>query len=321
MGYGMAMNLATKMPADARLIINDINTTQVTKFLDEIKLKGIDASRITAAKTPSDIASEASIILTSLPHGEAVIEVYTNPTTGLASNLSAASATQPPPKLFIETSTIPISASTPARSAITALGHAFLDAPVSGGIPIAAAGTLTVMAGGSDSDFHLALPVMSTYATSSNIFHCGGPGAGLATKQINNYVAMCSFIGLCEGMNTGIRYGLDPNTLGRIINVSSGMSWNSLHMNPVKGVVEGSSSNKDFAPGFPTELARGVMGQGRELMRIVGAKSILGGKVEGLFEKAVGDERCKGRECRSVWRLWEGEGEGLGGLVDESVQG
>ncbi|KPI41517.1 3-hydroxyisobutyrate dehydrogenase, mitochondrial [Cyphellophora attinorum] len=153
------------------------------------------------------------------------------------------------------------------------------------------------------------------FCTPAKIFACGPPGAGLATKLINNYVAMTSFIGLCEGMNTGIRYGLDPKILGQIINVSSGMSWNSLHMNPVAGVVEGASSNRAFEGGFPTELAQGVMRQARDLMRQVGGNSVFGDRVEGVFERGVEDERCAGKECRSVWRLWEGEGEALEGLT------
>ena len=115
------------------------------------------------------------------------------------------------------------------------------------------------MAGGSISTFSLARPVIDYYSNPKNVFHCGDAGAGLATKQINNYVAYVSFLALCEGMNTGERYGLEPKRLGEIINVSSGMSWNSLHMNPVKGVVEGSSANRDFEGGALTEPGKPIM--------------------------------------------------------------
>lgn len=125
-----------------------------------------------------------------------------------------------------------------------------------------------------------------------------------------------------SGMNAGLLASLDPHTLASIINVSSGMSWNSLHMNPVPGVNPKSSASNNFEPGFPTELALGVMRQATGLMESVGAKGILNGKVVGLFETAVEDERCKGRECRSVWRLFsEDGGRGLGPLVDGGGEG
>ena len=75
----------------------------------------------------------------------------------------------------------------------------FLDAPVSGGIPPAHAGTLTFMVGGPKEVFEKAKPIMATMGKKENLIHCGGPGAGLATKQINNYIAYCSYVALCEG--------------------------------------------------------------------------------------------------------------------------
>ena len=336
MGYGMAMNLAIKIPSSAHLLILDLNKPQVEKFLSEaVDKHGLSPSKITVASSGAEIARKASIILTSLPHGEAVLKVYTDPETGIVAGLSsleqhengdeatsngAINGDHTEGKLLLDTSTIEVTASSTVSTAITSLGfaHEFLDAPVSGGIPIAALGTLTTMVGASSqSVFERAKPIIETFSDPKNVFYCGKPTAGLATKLINNYVAMTAFVGLCEGMHTGALFGLDPQTLGRIINVSSGMSWNSLNMNPVKGVVEGSSANRDFQGGFPTELARGVVGKARGLMKSVGANTVLAGKVEGVWERGVGDERCAGMEGRSVWRLWEGDGSGLGELKEK----
>lgn len=171
------------------------------------------------------------------------------------------------------------------------------------------------MCGGSSSVFEIARPYINWYCKPENVFLCGDAGAGLATKLVNNYINFCSYLALCEGMNTGVRYGLDPKKLGQIINVSSGMCWNSLHMNPVKGVVEGASSNRDFEGGFPTELGSGIMDMATGLMDHVGAKSVFGDKVVGVFDRAVKDDRCKGKEFRSVWRLFnDDDGKGLEGL-------
>lgn len=148
------------------------------------------------------------IIISSLPHGPAVLKVYTDPTSGI---LAAPSPSKK--KLILETSTIEVTTSLEVLKAIETsnLDAEFLDAPVSGGIPPAANGTLTFMVGGPTHLFDQALPVMSLMGTKH--FHCGKAGAGLATKQINNYIAYCSYIALCEGMNTGLKYGLDPKTL------------------------------------------------------------------------------------------------------------
>jgi 3-hydroxyisobutyrate dehydrogenase len=152
------------------------------------------------------------IIITSLPTGPAVMDVFTDPTTGI---LAATTTTTKPDDrriLFLDTSTIEVSTSRAVLEKVEASGLGeYIDAPVSGGIPAAEQGTLTFMVGGSKATFARARPVMELMGT--QFFHCGKPGAGLATKQINNYIAYCSYIALCEGMHTGVQYGLDPKTL------------------------------------------------------------------------------------------------------------
>lgn len=136
------------------------------------------------------------IIISSLPNAAAVKTVFLQPTTGLLSGCTKSSQT-----LFLETSTIEASTSLEVLSAVksAAPSAAFLDAPVSGGIPPAHAGTLTFMVGGPEDVFERAKPVMATMGKKENLILCGGPGAGLATKQINNYIAYCSYVALCEG--------------------------------------------------------------------------------------------------------------------------
>lgn len=93
------------------------------------------------------------------------------------------------------------------------------------------------------------------------------------------------------------------------------MNWNSLHHNPVKGVNPASSSSHDFKPGFTTELAAGVIDDAVALMRQVGAKSVLGATVQGVFKRALENDKCRGMEARSVWRMFvEDDGRDLDGL-------
>lgn len=132
-------------------------------------------------------------------------------------------------------------------------------------------------------------------------------------------------------MNTGVKFGLDPKVLngksalhvqGRcslltrrtdVINASSGQCWNSLHMNPVKGVLPNSSASRDFKGGFKTELAQGVTRQMTKLMEEVGAKSVLGPVMDDVWARAVESDLCKDQESRSIWRLFtEEDGKLLG---------
>ena len=104
-------------------------------------------------------------------------------------------------------------------------------------------------------------------------------------------------------MNMGVRYGLDPKILGNVINDSSGMSWNSLNQNPVKGVISKSSASRDFEGGASTELCQGIIGSVLETAERVKAKLLVGPLLREIFEEAVNDPRCKGKEYRSIYRL------------------
>jgi 3-hydroxyisobutyrate dehydrogenase len=130
-----------------------------------------------------------------LPRGEHVLDVFTNPSTGLLSIPQGGNQ-----KFFLECSTIETSTSVDVgkKVAKSGLGE-FVDSPVSGGPQGSDAGTLTFMIGGPTELYEKAKPILSMMGKRENIFHCGKEGAGLATKQINNYCAWVSFLGLCEG--------------------------------------------------------------------------------------------------------------------------
>lgn len=138
-----------------------------------------------------------------MPNAAAVKTVFLDSSKGLLAGCQKDSD-----RLFLETSTIEASASLEVLKAVeeSAPSAKFLDAPVSGGIPPAHAGTLTFMVGGPEDVFQKARPIMATMGKAENLIHCGGPGAGLATKQINNYIAYCSYVALCEGRSIA---GLD----------------------------------------------------------------------------------------------------------------
>lgn len=230
-----------------------------------------------------------------LPVGRHVKEVFQNPATGLLSISPSNSQ-----KLFIECSTIDVKTSAAVLESVNAskLGR-FADCPVSGGPTGAKAGTLTFMCGGSDDVMKEIKPIVLTMG--KTFYHCGGPTAGLATKQINNYISGICMLGTAEAMNLGIKYGLDPKTLAGVINTSTGRSYNSIEQNPVKGISPNSTAEIDFKHGFAIELGKGVMDMAIELGESVGARMPLAKGLIDTFGAACDDPRCKGKDIRSVY--------------------
>lgn len=299
MGYGMALNLRSKISSSSRFILCEIDTARRDQFVDEATSRGLEVEIV---ESPRQMAEQADIIVTMLPKAPHVEKVFKEPDTGLLS-VSKRGAT---PKLFLECSSIDTAASVALAKDVEASGLGLMiDAPVSGGPQGSDAGTLTFMVGGPMQLFQQALPVLATMGKEDSIIRCGEQGAGLATKQLNNYLGYVGYLGLCEVMATGVKYGLDPKTLGEVINKSSGMNWNSLHHNPVKGVNPNASSARDFKGGFSVELAQGVIEDATNLMNQVGTNKVLADKVLDTYTKALSDKRTKGQEARSVWRFFE----------------
>lgn len=307
MGYRMAQNLRLKIPSDSALVVCEVVQSVLEKFVAETK------GLVRAANTPKEVAEQSvschslsaewyllndikDIIVTMLPAGRHVKQVFTDHTNGLLSISKS-----PTPKLFVECSTIDVSTSLEVAEAVSksALGS-FADVPVSGGPTGAEAATLTFMAGGSPDVIERVKPIVMTMG--KTFFHCGGAGAGLATKQINNYISGICMLGTAEAMNLGIRYGLDPKVLAGVINSSTGRSYNSIEQNPVKGISPNSSAERDFENGFSIELCKGVLHMAIDLGKRVGARLPLSQGLIDTYEEASMDDRCKGKDCRSVYR-------------------
>lgn len=127
-----------------------------------------------------------------------------------------------------------------------------LDAPVSGGVGGASAGTLTFMVGGSETSYHAGLPLLD--AMGGKVVHCGGPGTGQAAKICNNMLLAISMIGTCEAFSLGQELGLDPQALFDVMSTSSGSCWSVNTYCPVPGVGPKSPADNNYAPGFATDL-------------------------------------------------------------------
>lgn len=206
---------------------------------------------------------DRDIVITMLTNGKLVRGVY-------AELLPAAR----PGTLFIDCSTIDVADAKAAAVAAVAAGHRALDAPVSGGVAGAAAGTLTFMVGGAEADFAEALPVLEVMG--AKVVHCGASGVGQAAKICNNMLLGVSMIALSEALVLGEKLGLSHRSFFDVVSTASGQSWALTTYCPVPGPVPTSPANNDYKPGFATALMAKDLGLAVEALRANGVDGRLG---------------------------------------------
>lgn len=206
-----------------------------------------------------------------------------------------------PQKLFIDCSTIDIATSLAVGKSVRASSGAFVDAPVSGGVVGAQAGTLTFMLGADAAALPGIVPALSHMG--SRVLHCGPPGSGLAGKLANNYLLAISNIATAEAMNLGVKLGLEKKVLKDLINVSSGRCWSSEINNPVDTAARG------FEGGFGIALMKKDLKLAIGAADEVGARLEMGNRAREVYEAAEKDGRCAGKDFSVVYR-WLGGDEG-----------
>lgn len=204
-------------------------------------------------------------------------------------------------RLFIDCSTIdPASSREVANAVHTTKQGQFVDAPMSGGVVGATAGTLTFMLGAPE---NLVPKVESILLNmGKKVLHCGSQGAGLSGKLANNYLLAINNIATAEAMNLGIKWGLDPKVLGNLINVSTGRCWPSEINNPVAGVVQNAPASRDYSGGFGISLMKKDLGLAIKAANEAGARLELGDRAREVYDAAEATEECKGRDFSVVYR-------------------
>ncbi len=154
--------------------------------------------------------------------------------------------------IWVDSSTVEIEIAETVATAAAACGVEFLDAPVSGGVKGAQAGTLTIMVGGASTAFARARPLLETVG--GRVVHCGGVGAGQATKICNNMILAPAMIATCEAFALASRLGLDLNVVHEVVSKSSGYSWTSNAYTPVPAVGAESPADNQYKAGFAARL-------------------------------------------------------------------
>jgi 3-hydroxyisobutyrate dehydrogenase len=190
----------------------------------------------------ADAVRDADAVVTMLPNGAIVKEVYANHVIGGS----------PREAILIDCSTIDVATAREVERLAADAGYEMVDAPVSGGIAAAAAGTLTFMVGGTNGAFKRAETVLAGMGKA--VIHAGEAGAGQAAKICNNMMLGIHMIGTCEGFAMAQRLGLDPQVFYDIVSVSSGQSWSVTSYCPVPGVGPKTPADKDYQGGFATAL-------------------------------------------------------------------
>jgi 3-hydroxyisobutyrate dehydrogenase len=246
----------------------------------------------TVAASAADAAQAGEFVITMLPAGPHVREVYMGE-GGLIARARKGS-------LLIDCSTIDVATARSVAAAAAAAGFEMLDAPVSGGVGGAAGATLTFMVGGDAPAFARAEPLLS--AMGRTIVHAGPSGNGQAAKICNNMILGVSMIAVCEGFSLAEKLGLEAQKLFDIAAKSSGQCWALTSYCPVPGPVPASPANRDYQPGFTAAMMLKDLRLAQEAAGAAAAATPLGAAAASLYQLFV-DGGAAGRDFSGIYRF------------------
>ena len=248
-----------------------------------------------AASNAMDAVSGADVVITMLPTGE-IVENLLIDEQRLLEFIPAGA-------LLIDCSTVAASTSLRVHERASSLAVLCLDAPVSGGVGAAKAGTLAFMCGGSEQAFVEAQLVLK--AMGANIFRAGEAGAGQTAKICNNMLLAVHMAGTAEALQMGVNNGLDPAVLSEIMRKSSGGNWSLEKYNPYPGVMPNAPASNDYAGGFLVKLMLKDLGLAANASAESGAKTPMGDQAHELF-KQLRDSApdAEGKDFSSILKVF-----------------
>jgi 3-hydroxyisobutyrate dehydrogenase len=242
---------------------------------------------IALAQSAADAARGAEMTITMLPNGPVLRSVADEVIPAL-----------PKGALFLDCSTVDVATARAVAEQAQAAGHPALDAPVSGGIGGAEAGTLTFMVGGPDDAFAAALPLFN--AMGKKAVHCGPAGNGQAAKICNNMILGVTMIATCEAFALAEKLGLEAGALYDVVSTSSGQSWSTTAYCPVPGVGPKSPADNDYRPGFAADLMLKDLRLAQMAAQEADADTPTGALATELYRRFVEDEDGKGRDFSAM---------------------
>jgi 3-hydroxyisobutyrate dehydrogenase len=267
MGSGMAANLA-KAGHEVRAF--DLSEDALAKARE---------SGCSTFGSVEEACTGVEAVVSMLPNGKIVKSVYAEGVIGTA----------PKGSVFIDCSTIDVATAREVIALAEEAGHDMTDAPVSGGIAAAQAGTLTFMVGGTDKAFGRAKPVLQDMGKA--VIHAGAAGTGQAAKICNNMLLGIHMIGTCEAFRLAEKLGLEAQTFYDIASVSSGQNWSMTTYCPVPGVGPTAPSDNAYLGGFATALMLKDLRLAMDAAEEAGVEAQMGLRAKELYEafEAAGD--------------------------------
>ncbi len=284
MGGGMAANLA-KAGHDVRVF--DLSEVALEKARDRGCLPAASAE---------EAVQESEVVITMLPAGSHVRQVYETSIIGKA----------PASAILIDCSTIDVATAREEAEKARASGYLMVDAPVSGGISAAEGATLTFMVGGPEEACKRAEPYLEVMGKA--VIHAGAAGAGQAVKICNNMLLGASMVATCETFALAQKLGLDPQTFFDISSKASGQCWSMTSYCPVPGVGPETPADRDYEGGFATALMLKDLRLAMEAAQGVDAYTPMGAHAEELyarFSRLGGDRKDFSAIIRMIDDSWE----------------
>jgi 3-hydroxyisobutyrate dehydrogenase len=279
MGGGMAANLATAG--------HDVRAFD----LSEAALARAEERGCLRAESAAAAVAEAEAVVTMLPAGKHVRDVYESSVIGAA----------PASAILMDCSTIDVATAREETEKARTAGYLMVDAPVSGGIAAAEGGTLTFMVGGTDEAFARAEPFLA--AMGKAVIHAGGPGSGQAAKICNNMLLGASMIATCETFVLAQKLGLDPQTFFDIASKASGQCWSMTSYCPVPGVGPETPADRNYDGGFAAALMLKDLRLAMEAAQSVDAYTPMGSHAEELYTRFAEALGGAGKDFSAIIRM------------------
>ena len=256
---------------------------------------GTTAEGVAVAASAEAAAIGADVVITMLPNGRIAQSVadQTLPVMGKGT-------------VLLDCSTIDVATARRIARRAEDRGISFLDAPVSGGVGGAEAGTLTFMVGGSAESFAAVSPLFDIMGRTA--VHCGGAGNGQAAKICNNMILGITMIGTCEAFALADKLGLDRQAMFDVVSTSSGYSWTMNAYCPAPGVGPKSPADNDYKPGFAAELMLKDLRLSQQAAESADADTPMGKAAAALYEQFVEAEGGRGMDFSAMLPRFERRG-------------
>ncbi len=252
----------------------------------------VEAEGLHILSTASEAAKGADVVITMLPNGAILRSVAETVLPAMSAGA-----------VFLDCSTVDVD-SARAVAAMAAEANVIpLDAPVSGGIGGASAGTLTFMVGGSEAGFEKAKPLFDIMGQKA--VHCGPSGNGQAAKICNNMILGATMIVTCEAFALADKLGLDRQSMFDVVSTSSGYSWTMNAYCPAPGIGPTSPSDNGYKPGFAAELMLKDLRLSQQAAEMVDADTPMGKMAQNLYAQFVEVEDGQGKDFSAMLPRFE----------------